>query len=296
MPVTVRGTLRFETTSSGDLVSGPANVEALRTLWLSRNLVNGADLGPGDPGDFDYGAWHVSCHLAGAGGARRAADGRILWLEISHAPASDTYYASVTARGRNGAETVPLDSSAGRALLERSALLGFVEGNSTGRTSCRGVTDPPSRFNRWKRQDFDQSIDSPSEGGKVWEHWCTLRDIRPPVSIAASVLKAYVFLVAALGDRFAPTVARGRRDYAHPRQLRAMVQAGLTSRESALWDTKPVAIPKALEPLFLEAEPEKALEAIDALDWTSTPRYYMFERRIARWSEASDVARDLQGL
>jgi hypothetical protein len=66
-----RGTFDFEVTASGDLVDSTANVEALRKIWLDRSMVNGADLGPGDEGDFDNGAWHVACHLIGAGGVRQ---------------------------------------------------------------------------------------------------------------------------------------------------------------------------------------------------------------------------------
>ena len=93
-----RGTFRFEVTPAGDLVDGAANVECLRELWLDRGMIDGDDLGPGDDGDFDHGAWHSACHLIGAGGARRAADGRVLWLEVSHDRAKDEYFASVTRR------------------------------------------------------------------------------------------------------------------------------------------------------------------------------------------------------
>jgi hypothetical protein len=116
------------------------------------------------------------------------------------------------------------------------------------------------------------------------------------VPIATSVLGAYVSLVAALGDRFAPTVARGRRQYAHPRQLRALVEAGFTSKESALWDATPSLIPAEAESLLMEAEPAKSLEAVSALDWSDPPRYYMFRRRSDSWSRASDVRGDLAGL
>jgi len=53
MPDTRRGTYRFEAAPSGNLADVPSNVEALRTLWLGRDLVDGADLGPGDAGDTD---------------------------------------------------------------------------------------------------------------------------------------------------------------------------------------------------------------------------------------------------
>jgi len=291
-----RGTFNFEVTSEGNLVDIPQNVETLRRLWLDRTIINSSSLGPGNSGDFDYGAWHVSCHITGAGGVRQAADGRLLWLEISYDRNPDLYYASVTAETAGRVSTYRFDSPEATALLQGSKLLGFVEGNSTGHISARGVNDPPSRFNNWQRQDFDQPVDGSGQGGKVWEHWCTLRDIRSSCEIANSVLRAYVSLVAALGDLFPPTVARGRRDYSHPTQLCAFVRAGFTSRESATWDTKPVAIPAAAEDLLLEARPADALAAVKQLSWADPPRYYMFSRRISRWSAASAVRQDLQGF
>jgi len=288
-----RGSYQFEVNPNGDLTNNAGNVERLRRLWLDRTLIQGYYLGPGDPGDFDYGAWHVSCHLAGAGGAMRATNGEVLWLEISHKGAYDKYYASVTAAAKGGPSTVELDSAAGRALVDGAAVLGFVEGNSTGRTSARGVNDSPTLFNLWRRQDFDQPANrSAQDGGKVWEHWCTLRDIRSSAPIGTSVLSAYVSLVATLGDRFAPTVARGRRDYAHPDQLQALVTAGFTTKQSALWDTTPIPLPRAAEALLLESDPHAALEAVKGLDWSNSPRYYMFSRRIESWSEKDQVEVD----
>ncbi len=289
-----RGTFNFELTAEGNLADTAENVEALRRLWLDRTIISGSSLGPGNPGDFDHGAWHVSCHVAGAGGVRRAADGRLLWLEISHDPNPDLYYASVTAETAGRVSTFRLESPEAKGLLQGSKLLGFVEGNSTGHISARQVSDPPARFNKWQRQDFDQPVDSSGEGGKVWEHWCTLRDIRPSCAIGSSVLGAYVSLVAALGDRFPPTVARGRRDYSHPTQLCAFVRAGFASEESAKWDTMPVAIPAAAENLLLEARPADCLAAVKQLSWEDPPRYHMFSRRISRWSSAAAVRRNLR--
>jgi hypothetical protein len=292
-----RGTFNFDVTPAGDLVDSAANADALRKLWLDRTLINGASLGPGDVGDFDNGAWHVACHLIGAGGVRRAADGRILWLEVSHDRADDKYYGSVTpATGAEAGVPQKIDSAKGRALLNGSALGGFVEGNSVGRISARGVRDGATRFNGWKRQDFNQPATSTKDGGKVWEHWCTVRDIRKTDALAASVLRAYVSLVAALGDRFVPAVSRGRRSYGHPTQLCAMVRAGLTSEASATWDVKPDRIPAAAEATFLEATPGDSATAAASLSWDAPPRYYMFARRIRSWSAADQVRDDLRAF
>jgi hypothetical protein len=288
----VRGLYRFAV-DGANLVNSAANVETLRRLWLDRTWIHGESIGPGDPGDFVYGAWHVSCHLAGAGGVCQAEDGRLLWLEVSHNAMRDHYFASISWNCALGSATVPIDSAEGRELLAGSTVLGFVEGNSVGRTSARAVQDSPADFNLWRRQDFDQPVTSDADGGKVWEHWCTLRDIRPPARIGTSVLAAYVSLVAALGDQFPAAVCRGRRDYGHPTQLCALVCGGFISEKAAEWNTTPVAVPTSVEPEFNSADPIGAALACASLDWGTMPRYYMFKRRIKNWSKADLVRRDL---
>jgi hypothetical protein len=289
-----RGSYEFEVAESGDLLNTAGNVEALRELWLDRNRITGDDLGPGDPGDFDHGAWHVACHLAGACGVRERADGSLAWLQISHDERARLYFASVTVVEGSNTRTMPIDSAEGRMLLRGSRLLGFVEGTSIGRTSARFTNDPPTLFNLWRRQDFDRPPGSPEDGGRVWEHWCTLRDIRPRHEIGTSVLTAFISLIAALGDRFIPTVARGRREYGHPVQLREMIRAGLTDAKSALWDGMPTAIPVNCEAVLEDADPATSLKAASSFDWSNGPRYYMFTRKIAGWSKASDVEHDLR--
>jgi hypothetical protein len=291
-----RGLFGFQTSTEGGLINVAQNVNALRQMWLDRKLIDGEDIGPGDPHDFDYGAWHSSCHLMGAGGVRKSTDGRLMWLEMSHSPARDEYFASLTIRESTSIRTIALDSAEGRFLLNNSTLLGFVEGNSTGRTSARGVYDSPDLFNLWRRQDFDQTITCPLEGGKVWEHWCTTRDIRSSHRIGTLALTAYVSLTAALGDLFPAAVARGRRDYGHPKQLCAMVRSGFVSEESATWETTPLPLPAAAEALFLQAEPTTSLLASEMLDWKKGSCYYMFARKLSSWSKTKEVKTDLKKL
>jgi hypothetical protein len=286
----IRGTLGFEVGTDGNLVNSAANVERLRTLWLDRSVIDGALLGPGDPGDFDHGAWHVSCHLVAAAGVRRSTDGRMLWLEISHDSAHDRYYASVTHAAGSKPQTLPLDSVEGEKLIAGSTLLGFVEGSSTGRISAQGVVDPENAFNRNPRQEYDEPPDSTEEGGKVWEHWCTLRDIRPSAAIGSSVLTAYVTLLSVLGDAFAAIVARGRHEYHHPDQLAAMVAAGLISPEAALVQITPTAILPATAYALCQGEAGIAVRQCKALDWEDRPRYYMFHRKIGSWVDRPAIS------
>jgi hypothetical protein len=75
-----RGSSGFEIADDGNLVNNTANVERLRSLWLDRSVICGELLGPGDPGDFDHGAWHVACHLVAAG---CAAAGRVRAVCVS---------------------------------------------------------------------------------------------------------------------------------------------------------------------------------------------------------------------
>ncbi len=62
-----RGAFGFDVTSRGDLEDQVRNVELLRRLLLDRSVISGDELGEGDPGDFDHGAWHIACHLVAAG-------------------------------------------------------------------------------------------------------------------------------------------------------------------------------------------------------------------------------------
>lgn len=78
-----RGIYNFEVSDRGNVIYSQNNVELLRNLWLDRQIINETELGPGDPGDFDYGAWHIACHLVAADGVRRTKNGRLLIRNIA---------------------------------------------------------------------------------------------------------------------------------------------------------------------------------------------------------------------
>ncbi len=290
-----RGTYAFEITHSGALVDNAANRGRLTKLFRDADIIEG-DWGPGDPGDFDNGSWHILCHLAGGTGVFETAAGRA-WCAITHVPASDTYQATVTHNppASRTISTVPLTSSVAAALLAGAHCLGFIEGSSQGHILARGVADAPTAFNHWPRQMFDKDVHSLDDGGTVWEHWSTTRDIRETGAIGTSVLTAWLTLISHLGGRFVAAVARGRRDHGHPRQLVALVRAGVLTAEEATWDVTPDAIPGPAQDLLYEARPADALIAAEQLPFASgKQKYYMFTRRIGNWSSSEKVLRDLE--
>jgi hypothetical protein len=73
-----------------------------------------------------------------------------------------------------------------------------------------------------------------------------------------------------------------------------MIGAGLIDRKSAVWDGTPTAIPLNCEAVLEEADPATSLKAAISFDWSKPPHYYMFARKIAGWSKAADVERDLK--
>ena len=288
----VRGSYGFEIEQSGALVDNDANLERIRRLFRDGQII-GNDWGPGNPGDFDHGSWHILCHLAGGSGALQVAEGRA-WCGITHGRATDTYEASVTWRRGGVVHTRSLKSDDATATTRNAKCLGFIEGSSLGHIASRGVRDPDGAFNGWPRQKFDQEASSPRNGGTVWEQWSTTRDIRPSSTIGTSVLRAWLTLVSRLGGRFVAAVARGRREHSHPRQLVALVRAGLISADDALWDIDPDPIPKPAQDLLHEATPASCLAATEQLAFDGDrQRYFMFKRRIGRWSSSAQVKQDL---
>jgi hypothetical protein len=268
------------------------NLEKLRRLFRDERIIDG-EFGPGNFGDFDNGSWHILCHLAGGSGVYRVG-GELAWMGITHDQARDRYQATVTRSEGAAVRTIPLGDPGAAEALRGAQLVGYVEGSSVGHIAARGVRDARDAWNGWPRQMFDRSPDDADNGGTVWEQWCVTRDIRPSNAVGDSSLRAYLTLVSRLGGRFVTAVARGRRQHEHPRHLAALVKAGFVSREEALWDITPRPIAAAAERSLLEATPAAMLTGVSQLAWDpGQPRYYMFQRRIDRWSRADEVAADL---
>ena len=136
---------------------------------------------------------------------------------------------------------------------------------------------------------------SDEDGGTVWEHWVTTRDLRSLSRMGTSVLQAYLTLVARLGGRFVAAVARGRREHNHPRQLVALVKAGLLTADEAMWDVAPEPISRAASRFYCTrlVQPTRSPPPNRSPFTEGRQRYFMFQRRIRRWSQAADVKRDL---
>ena len=131
-----RGNYEFDVDENGDLKNSADNLEKLRKLWLDRDNIDGDDIGPGDPGDFDNGAWHVACHLLGGGGVRKLANGKLAWLQVSYNSATDRYFASATVREDKATRIVLLNSAEGRTLLAELETSRLRRGN-VGRPGVR---------------------------------------------------------------------------------------------------------------------------------------------------------------
>ena len=277
----------FERSAHGSLLPGKSNTALLREVLLDRRLIQGDQLGPGDPGDFDHGAWHVACHLTAAAVVFSHPDHDFVWLEVSHDAKADRYFASASLRlNKNPIATFPLLSESMAQVMARSTLLGFVEGTSQGRISAREISpDPGGRFNVSSRHEYDRQPGEEHDGGKVWEHWCISRDLRPDNPWSESLLDAYVALVSWSGDLFVAAVARGRTSYSHPLQLAALVRYQFISREAAGHPFAPRAIPPSLEAEFQHADPARSLRAAEQLVWNgAAPAYHMFARRLTSFA------------
>jgi len=291
-----RGSYGFEVRESDRLLDNESNIERVRTLFRDDAIISGK-WGPGNPGDFDNGGWHSLCHLAAVSAVFKSAS-KFYWVGITHAGSVDRYQATVSFLGApEHEERADLGSEAGRGLLANAELVGCVEGASEGHILAKSVIDPPDRFNGWMRQDFDRPAErDKKEGGTVWEHWCTTRDLRTSQPVGDSLLRAYLRLVSVLGGEYVALGIRGRRKYNHPDQLCALVIAGFLTRDEAVVDLRPLEIPLTAQRLFKEARPLDSLRAVERLSWPTPPVrcYYMFKRAIKQFSDRAAVEADLR--
>ncbi len=280
-----RGISKFEVDSNEHILFTEENFEKLRKMFLDRNIINGDLLGPGDPGDFDTGSWHILCHLVAACAVYRKSN-KFIWMEISHVPLVDTYTATVTIDEDNEpVATFPLLSEQGQLIIKDAELMGFVEGSSLGHISAGDVKDPLGVFNTCTRQEYDQSEESVDEGGRVWEHWTTTRNITQDAPIGSSVLKAYLSIVSQCGGRFVSIVARGRTEYHHPEQLKALMHYGFITEEEGLIDIVPKPIPHDIELALYSSNPRECVNTVKKLPWDKNKiSYFMFERSINKWN------------
>jgi hypothetical protein len=280
-----RGTYNFEFDEQDKILPNEVNFHKLRTMFLDRNLINGEFLGPGDKGDFDFGSWHILCHLTAACAVFKKSNSYI-WTEISHIPFIDKYTATVTIDSKREAiSTFPLYSTAGQEIVQGSELIGFVEGSSFGHISARDSQDDPKDFNNNLRQEYDNDVSSIKEGGRVWEHWVVTRNISELSHVGSSILLAYLEMLSICGGIYTGIVGRGRVDYHHPQQLKALEIAGLIKIEEALLDIMPKPIAQTLALKIYTANPKICIETIKYLPWDINKiSYFMFQRKINNWN------------
>ena len=114
-----RGLYGFEIQPNGNPADTDANLELLRKLFRDGTIIQGK-FGPGNPGDFDIGSWHILCHLAG-GSAVLDLGGQKLWAGITHKGFPDAYEASLVSRDGGGLSVLNLKSDAGKAKIASSS-------------------------------------------------------------------------------------------------------------------------------------------------------------------------------
>ena len=283
-----RGSYKFSVGPSGRVEYTPANRDRLTRLLLDWQIIDGCG-GPGTAPD-DHGAWHVFCHLAAAGAVHQFSDGTAGWTGITYDAGRGRYAATTTIRENEKIRSLPLEVSRVADRVRRAHLVAFVEGASRGHILHRFAVDPGDPETDDRRQDYNQTFDSSEDGGPVWEHWTVSRDIVTNGSPGASLVDAFLLLCSMLGGRFVATIARGRSEaeYGHLRQLCAMIEAGLVSRDDALLDVIPEAIPPKIETRLHEATPAAFLEAANEIaQRTRSESYYMFSRKRESFAPAS---------
>jgi len=271
----------FEKNRIGRLIDNDRNLKEMQRLFLDWDIINNQG-GPGTSRN-DNGGWHCLCHLVAAGVACIDDNENYGWMEIGYDNRLGGYLPILAFEERGTAQISPLNTQEGRQKAASFKIWAYIEGNSKGRISAKNVIDSPQLT--WRRQKYDHSPTDllNRDGGKVWEHWCTTRDMKDPNGNGVKVLKAYLTLLSLVGGELGATVLRGRGQYGHPTHLRACVSSGLFTKEEATWNITPTEISSAVQRLLYEAEPKMSLQAIKQLARSANKAYFMFKRSIRDW-------------
>src|SRR4030067_2310560 len=139
--MTRRGSYGFEVRSDGRLADNDFNLGLLRKLFRDGAIVQNK-FGPGNPGDFNHGSWHILCHLAGGSAVIELA-GRKAWIGITHKGFPDVYEAAIVFRGSGSICVRGLKTEAGKAAAAKSEALGLIQGTSPRPRSPRQHPDSP---------------------------------------------------------------------------------------------------------------------------------------------------------
>lgn len=289
-----RGSYKFEIDDGGRIVHSVENAELLRRLLLDWDIIGGYG-GPG-ANRGDGGSWHGFCHLAAAAGSFRTPEKCGAWVGIVFDPDVRQYRACACFDHESRVHTYPLQSPDTKELLRNCTWCGYIEGASRGHILDRNAHDPGDPGIHDRRQDYDHEVDSMNDGGPVWEFWTASRNIADPCSLGHGLVNEYLALLSVLGGRFASVVARGRAEseYGHLKQLGAMVNAGLITRDEALWDILPAPIPRDIELTLHEALPTNfAMAASVLVKTTREAVYYMYARKLASFASAVRCAHEI---
>lgn len=275
----------FQRDGVGGLLETTHNVEELRRLFLDWDIIGG-DGGEGTERG-DGGSWHGACHMLAAGIVAESKSGDLAWFEIAWDERSSSY--APVAVVKSGSK-VEVHNVLGRAVdwANTTSVVAYVEGNSCGATSNRSADDPGNSDKDDRRQDYNRfPLDLAGEGGKVWEHWCTTRNLVDDKGPGMQALRAYLSLLCIGGGSFAATVLRGRPSYGHPAQLAGCVKSGLVSASDAGWTGTPDPIPPEAVVLYHYSDPVISLAASRRLPLEKAKglRFFMFPRSIHLWQK-----------
>ncbi len=272
----------FQRDPHGRLLETETNLQEMRRLFLDWDIIH--DDGGEGTKRGDGGAWHGACHLVAAGILGVHKNGGPAWFEVGWDQKRGRYDALVVIEDGAGVQIENI-TGRGQSWVDDVRIVAYVEGNSCGAISNKGAVDPGDSDVRDRRQDYNRfPLDFEGNGGKVWEHWCTTRNIRSFGGIGEQVLRAYLTLLAVGGTEYAATVLRGRPYCGHPAQLKACIESGLVTEEDASWPGSPEPIPARAQILFQYSDPLLSFAACRLLSLGDQGRrYFMFQRCIHMW-------------